>query len=104
MIRSEKRDCSRTAVDFSRHPHPSVTSAAKFKAKASLHHLTDDFRASIVPIDFAVSGVPSPFLLFSGSLAISIECLVSVLLRPTVFLVIEPSLASCPDVACQAVS
>lgn len=78
--------------------------SSKFKAKAFPDHLTDDLRASIVPIDFAVSGVPSPFLLFSGSLAMSIECLVSVLLKPTVFFVIEPSFASCPDVACQIVS
>ena len=32
---------------------------------------------SIVPFIFAVSGAPSPFLLLSGSLVISVECFVS---------------------------
>lgn len=37
----------------------------------------------MVPLDFAVSGPPSPFLLFSESLARSVECLVSVLEIPS---------------------
>lgn len=40
---------------------------------------------STVPFDFDVSGVPSPFLLFSGSLVMSVECLVSVLEIPSCF-------------------
>ena len=38
---------------------------------------------STVPLLFDVSGVPSPFLLFSGSFVIFVECLVSVLERPS---------------------
>jgi hypothetical protein len=36
-----------------------------------------------VPFALPVSGVPSPFVLFSGSLAISVECFVSVFERPS---------------------
>ena len=36
-----------------------------------------------MPLDLDVSGVPSPFLLLFGSLAMSVECLVSVLERPS---------------------
>ena len=36
-----------------------------------------------VPFALAVSGVPSPFLLFSGSLVRSVECLVSVFDSPS---------------------
>ena len=38
---------------------------------------------STVPLLFDVSGVPSPFLLLSGSFAISVECLVSVFEKPS---------------------
>lgn len=47
----------------------------------------------MVPFDFAVSGSPPGFWLFSESPAISVECLVSALLTPSCFLdwvVIEP--------------
>jgi len=37
----------------------------------------------MVPLDFAVSGTPSPFLLLSGSLTRSVECLVSVFDKPS---------------------
>jgi len=36
-----------------------------------------------VPFDFAVSGIPSPLVLFSGLFVISVECLVSVFDRPS---------------------
>jgi hypothetical protein len=39
---------------------------------------------STVPFALAVSGVPSPFVLFS-SLLMSVECLVSALLSPSCF-------------------
>ena len=38
-----------------------------------------------MPFDLEVSGVPSPFLLFSGSLPMSVECLVSVFDKPSCF-------------------
>ena len=38
---------------------------------------------STVPFDFAVSGAPSPFLLLSGSFAMSVECFVSVFDSPS---------------------
>jgi hypothetical protein len=38
-----------------------------------------------VPLTFAVSGAPSPLLLLPESLSGSVECLVSVLLRPDCF-------------------
>jgi hypothetical protein len=38
---------------------------------------------STVPLSLAVSGDPSPFLLLSGLLVRSVECLVSVLLNPS---------------------
>ena len=44
---------------------------------------------STVPLLFDVSGVPSPFLLLLGSLAISVECFVSVLEMPSCFPDIE---------------
>lgn len=47
----------------------------------------------MVPLDLAVSGSPPGFWLFSGSPAISVECLVSALLTPSCFpdwMVMEP--------------
>jgi len=38
---------------------------------------------STVPFNLAVSGAPSPFVLFSGLPAMSVECLVSVFERPS---------------------
>jgi len=39
----------------------------------------------MVPFALAVSGIPSPLLLCSGSLVMSVECFVSVLLKPSCF-------------------
>lgn len=41
-------------------------------------------------MDFAVSGAPSPFLDFSGSFVISVECLVAVVERPFCLLEMSP--------------
>lgn len=38
---------------------------------------------STVPLDLDVSGVPSPLVLFSGLLVMSVECLVSLFVRPS---------------------
>lgn len=38
-----------------------------------------------MPFDFAVSGMPSPFLLVSGSFVMSVECLVSAFDNPSCF-------------------
>lgn len=40
---------------------------------------------STVPFDLEVSGVPSPFVLLSGLLVMSVECLVSVFVKPSCF-------------------
>lgn len=45
---------------------------------------------STVPIDFAVSGEPSPFLLLSAISWIGMECLVGVLDMPACLLEMSP--------------
>ena len=57
---------------------------------------------STVPLLFDVSGVPSPFLLLSGSLAMSVECFVSVLEMPSCFpeMVVIGSPGVLADAAC----
>ena len=57
---------------------------------------------STVPLLFDVSGVPSPFLLLSGSLAMSVECFVSVLEIPSCFpeIVVVGSPGVLADAAC----
>ena len=52
---------------------------------------------STVPCNLAVSGTPSPFFDFSGSFPISVECFVSVLLKPDCFPDIEPATGPLPD-------
>ena len=46
-------------------------------------NFTWGLKGSTGPFVLDVSGVPSPFLLFSGLLVRSMECLVSVLLKPS---------------------
>lgn len=55
-----------------------------------------------VPMDLAVSGVPSPFLLFSGSLPMSVECLVAVVERPNCLLEMAPWSPFCGSLAVAA--
>lgn len=48
---------------------------------------------STVPMDFAVSGVPSPFLLLSLISWIGMECLVGVLDKPACLFEMSPGLS-----------
>lgn len=64
--------------------HQALAEAMTMPMQLGIYHTCGLFGFA-VPFALEVSGVPSLFWLFSGLLVISVECLVSVLLKPSCF-------------------